>query len=241
MPEEIKKLNENVQNIKEHVHNDFLKFYEGTLHGRPVIYAASNVGMVFAASVVTTLINQFKCHTIIFSGVAGGLVDDIEIGEVVLVKDVLNYEMNCKEFILPFAPDHRHKLGELPFISLREFASDEKLLNIAKEAAEEMQDKHGVKHRVARIVSGSEFVTLERKKALKEVWEECGNPHAVEMEGAAVAQICKAYKVPFLLVRSISDNMSGDASEDFSKFCQEAADNCYHIVEAIVQRYEPEE
>lgn len=197
--------------------------------------------MIFASSVATTLINTFKCSAIIFTGVAGGLVEDIELGEVILVKDVINYDMNCKDFILPFNPDYRHKLGELPFIGLREFSSCSILLSHAKEAADKISNSHNVKHRVSRIVSGSEFVTLDRKRELNQIWKECGDPHAVEMEGAAVAQICHAYDIPFILLRSISDNLSGDASEDFNVFCQKAADNCFLILEEIVKNYTPSE
>ena len=67
--------------------------------------------MVFAASVATTLINDFKVQAIVFTGVAGGLKPGQKIGDIVLGKDVVNYEFDCRSFFLPFDPDYKYQLG----------------------------------------------------------------------------------------------------------------------------------
>ena len=74
------------------------------------------------------------------------------------------------------------------------------------------------------------------KTAMKEShWDLLGEPLACEMENAGVAQICKAFNVPYLSLRALSDLVEGDANEDFGKFCQEAADNVFPIVQYLAK------
>jgi len=114
---------------------------------------------------------------------------------------------------------------------LREFPCNTDLVKLAMEAPVAKT----VKRDVGRITTGSEFVTTSRKKELASVWKEVGEPDCVEMEGAGVAQICHAFSVPFLLLRSLSDNLEGDASDDFNAFAQQVAEHLYPIVEHILK------
>ncbi len=235
MPAEIAKLEENVQEKKVHKHNDLLTFVEGKIGKKEVVYAASNVGQNFASSVVTTLINQYHARkAILFTGIAGGLKENLQIGDVVVATDTINYNMNVKSYKLPWDPSYQHKIGELPFLKLREFKSDQRLVDLALQAPL----KPGVRRVLGRVVSGSELITTERKKELSDLWEELDFPEAVEMEGAAVGQICHVYGVPFLLLRAISDNLKGDASDDINAFTQDAANNLWPIVEHTVLNLE---
>ena len=90
-----------------------------------------------------------------------------------------------------------------------------------------------------RLATGSEFVTVSRKAAMAPVWAEVADPAtglpplAVEMECAAVAQVCLMFEVRFLGLRAISDTVSGDASQDFNDFCEAAADNLWPIVHHV--------
>ena len=98
----------------------------------------------------------------------------------------------------------------------------------------------GVRLSKGRLASGSIFLDVKSKKAMAEsVWPLCGNPAAAEMENAGVAQICKAYGVPYVSLRALSDVVEGDANEDFGKFCQQAADNVFPIVQHIVSKLPP--
>ena len=188
--------------------------------------------MVAAGSVTTTLVNVFNVSMVIFTGVAGGLKEGQAVGDIIVASDVINYDMDVRKFVLPWMPDYRHKRGEHPFTCWREFPSDVRLVALAMEAGSAEGAAAGFKE--GRIVTGSEFVTVERKMELKPVWESVGDPDAVEMECAGVAQVCKMYALPFLGLRALSDNMEGDANEDFNAFCQQAADNLWPVVSHVV-------
>jgi adenosylhomocysteine nucleosidase len=134
--------------------------------------------------------------------------------------------MNCKNFHLDFDMNYRHKIGEIPFLNIRVISCDQTLFKKASEC--KIEDN--VKVYKGRIATGSEFLNSDRKTELKSLWEECGNPLCAEMEGFAIAQICSAFKIPFLLLRSISDEVNGNASKDFHEFIKHAAKNLFPVV-----------
>ena len=184
--------------------------------------------MVFAGSAATTMINEFGAKKIVFTGVAGGLKSDQKVGDLIIGADVVNYEMDTRAF--QPEPGYVYQLGEIPFLKWRFYEADPAMLEIAMEAPVAA----GVVMRKGRIASGSIFVDVEAKKAMSStVWEPLGFPDACEMENAGVAQICRAYDVPYLSLRALSDVLSGDANEDFNAFCQQAADNVFPIVRHI--------
>jgi len=211
------------------------EFITGQLHGKELVVARSGVGVIYASSVATTMIQTYNATAIIFTGVAGGIKEGVKIGDIIVAKDLINYEMNCKNFFLAWDKDYRHKLGEYPFMKgLREFTSDSKLVQLAMEAP--LGDSK-VRRKLGRIVTGSEFHNTARKKELGPVWEECGHPDAVEMEGVGVAQVAHAFQIPFVILRSISDNLEGDASVDFNVFAKEVAELLIPIVAYIVAKF----
>jgi adenosylhomocysteine nucleosidase len=231
MPPEIAKLNENVQNKQEVKVSESITFTTGTLCGKNVVYGSAGVGMVFATINVTTMINMFNLSAVIFTGVAGGLKADQRVGDIVILQDTINYDMNCKNFFLPGHAPYRR--GEIPFVDWLEYPSDPQLVSLASAAPLPADLKVSV--RVGRVVTGSEFVIVPRKVELKELWEELGNPEAVEMECAAIAQACRTFGKPFLGLRAISDTLEGDANSDFNQFTQEAANNLWCILSYVVE------
>jgi len=235
MPEEVKKLEANVQGQQQHKRGAVFTFTTGTLHGKPVVFAAAGVGMVFAGSAATTMINEFDAVAIVFTGVAGGLLVDQSIGDIYAGSDVVNYEMDARAFTAPWEPDYKYQLGEIPFMKWRFYEADPTLLGLAMAAPL----PGAVVLKSGRLASGSIFLDVAAKKAMAAThWGTLGSPVAAEMENAGVAQICKAYSVPYLSLRALSDALSGDANEDFGQFCQQAADNVFPIVAHIAKTYE---
>ena len=187
--------------------------------------------MVFAASAVTAMINEFGATKVVFTGVAGGLKDGQSVGDLIVGESVVNYEMDARAFRPPWDADYEYQLGEIPIIKWRFYEADPTLLEIALQAP--VGD--GVRVSPGLIASGSIFCTAKAKQDMcKTVWEPLGMPDACEMENAAVAQMCKAFDVPYISLRALSDLITGDANEDFGKFCQEAADNVFPIVKHLV-------
>jgi len=232
MPPEVAKLKEAVSNQQEHKRGEVFTFTTGELAGKPVVFAPGNVGMVFAGSAVTTMINEFGATHVIFTGVAGGLLEGQRIGDIVVGTDVVNYEFDCRQFKYPWDPSYELQLGEIPFVNWRFFAADPAMLASALAAPR----AEGVRVSSGRIASGSIFVNTEQKKAMAEsVWKPLDFPACCEMENAGVAQICRAYNTPYLSLRALSDLITGDANADFNAFCAQAADNTFPLVMSVVE------
>mmetsp|Transcript_69662 Transcript_69662/g.140183 ORF Transcript_69662/g.140183 Transcript_69662/m.140183 type:complete len:254 (-) Transcript_69662:252-1013(-) len=238
MPPEIAQLEKHVDNITEVKVNDMLTVSTGTYGGKTVVFASAGVGTVFAATTATVLVSQFKVDCILFTGVAGGLKEGQKIGDIVLGVDVVNYDMDVTAFE-PY-PGCVFKRGQLPFINWREYEADPLLLELARTATMPpafAEKGHSI--REGRIVTGSVFVDVPGKKKLVQVLRaaELGEPEAVEMECAGVAQVCRAFGRPFLGLRALSDGLEGDANADFNAFTSEAADNLWPIVAHIIENY----
>ena len=130
-------------------------------------------------------------------------------------------------------PGKTHELGEIPFLGWRFYEADKAMLALAQA----WEPPSGVRVSTGRIATGSVFVSSEEAKL---AWnatkgQALGEPLAVEMENAAVAQICRAYEKPYLSLRALSDVLKGDANADFNAFCQQAANNTFPLVSHIVR------
>ena len=234
MPQEVAELSKHVTGQREHKRGSIFTFVTGELDGKPVVYAAANVGMVFAASAATTMIGEFGASALLFTGVAGGLRPGQKIGDIVIGEDVVNYEMDCRAFSYAWDPEYKLQLGEMPFVGWRFFEADAALLALALEAPR----PEGFDVVKGRIATGSVFLSAHAKQSLLErVWEPLGRPLCAEMENAGVAQVCRAYGVPYVSLRALSDLLTGDASADFNAFCEAAANHLVPIVRYVVQRY----
>jgi len=237
LPQEVAEIESKMESFEERKHGLFT-FIIGKFGGKDIVLARSGVGVVYAGSVATIMVETYAATSIIFTGVAGGIKEGGKIGDIIVAKDLINYEMNCKNFILAWNPDYRHKLGEFPFMNgLRELTCDPTLVKLAMEAPLG-ESKLNPRRVIGRVVTGSEFVTNTRKKELASLWKELGDPDAVEMEGAAVSQVAHSYKIPFLILRSLSDTLEGDANEDFNAFATQVAELLIPIVEYVIHKLE---
>ena len=202
-------------------------FWLGELHGQSVVLALSRIGKVAAATTATALIERFNVTRIVFTGVAGGLAPGVQVGDVVVASGFVQHDMDAS----PIFPRY-----ELPLYGRSLIACDEVLSALlfeatyvymtGAEAASDAQD--GVMaHRVHRglIASGDRFVSAAAEStALRRALQSAGHEAlAVEMEGAAVAQVCLDYGVPFAAIRTISDRADDQAHGDFANFVREVA------------------
>jgi len=203
------------------------EFWVGHLHGQDVVAVLSGIGKVSAATTATLLIERFGVRRIVFTGVAGGLGSGVKVGDVVLARSFLQHDMDAS----PLFPRH-----EVPLYGRARFEADAALTGALELACERMLHDlprqlgsatvegfglHAPRLHQGLLVSGDRFVaTTAESQALQ---HELPDALAVEMEGAAFAQVCHDFGVPLAVVRTISDRADDAAHVDFPKFLREVA------------------
>jgi adenosylhomocysteine nucleosidase len=204
-------------------------YFSGAINGTEAVVAFSRWGKVAAATTASALIQRFGVTEIVFTGVAGGIGRGVKIGDVVLGKRFIQHDMDAR----PLMPRYEIPLLGKTFIDAGEKESGaaqkaiEKLLEdknlhkvIAREILEEFKITSPVLH-IGDIASGDKFFSEDKEK--EALQKDLPSVLCVEMEGAAVAQICHEYGVPFTVIRTISDGADGGAAADFPKFIKNIA------------------
>ena len=203
------------------------EFWVGHLHGHEVVAVLSRIGKVAAATTATLLIERFQASRIVFTGVAGGLGEGVRVGDVVVARQFAQHDMDAS----PLFPRH-----EVPLYGLTRFATDAALSDeLARAAAAMLADAprtlgedtvrefnlHSPALHQGLVLSGDRFVaTATESDALRRDWPDA---LAVEMEGAAIAQVCFDAGVPFAAVRTVSDRADDAAHVDFVRFIRAVA------------------
>ncbi|MFC5496407.1 5'-methylthioadenosine/adenosylhomocysteine nucleosidase [Caenimonas terrae] len=203
------------------------EFWLGHLRGQPVVAVLSRIGKVAAATTATALIERFGVRRIVFTGVAGGLAPGVDVGHVVVADSFLQHDLDAS----PIFPKY-----QVPLYGLDRFAADPALGEQLAQAARSALP--GVRLHRGLVVSGDRFVsTTGESRALQAALPQA---LAVEMEGAAFAQVCHDYGVPFAAVRTISDRADDAAHGDFTRFIREVASRYSGaIVEALLRPQPP--
>ena len=200
-----------------------MQFWIGTLSGKEVVLVRSGVGKVNAAVAAEALAAIYNVEAIINSGIAGSLDARIDIGDIVLSTDALEHDMN----VLNLGYDR----GVVPDQDNSVYVADEKLRKIAKEVCEEVCPD--IKVFEGRVVTGDIFVS-EKKMKDKMIAEFSGM--CTEMEGAAIAHAAWLNKIPFLIIRSISDKADDSASMDYPSFQKKAIENEEKLITEMLKR-----
>lgn len=202
-------------------------FHQGTVHGRRVVLVLSGIGKVAAATTAALLLHEFNARQVLFTGVAGGLRRGVKVGDVVVARQLLQHDMDASPLFPRF---------EVPLTGRARFDADPGLADALATAALRCLDRAGeligTQHLVdfgiesplvhqGLVVSGDRFVSSESQSAeLRALLPEA---LAVEMEGAAVAQVCADFRRPFAVIRTISDRADDQAHVDFKRFIGEVA------------------
>ncbi len=199
------------------------EFWRGHLHGQPVVAVLSRIGKVAAATTATVLIERFGVSRIVFTGVAGGLAAGVNVGDIVVADSFLQHDLDAS----PIFPKY-----QVPLYGVDRFAADPGLSAQLARAAQRALP--AVRLHRGLVVSGDRFVsTTAESSALQAALPQA---LAVEMEGAAFAQVCHDYGVPFAAVRTISDLADDAAHVDFTSFIQQVASRySAAIVEALLR------
>lgn len=187
---------------------DGSKYATGRLGSHDAVVGISGFGKVAAASTVTTMLDRFGSQMIVFTGVAGALHTTVQRGDVVLATELLQHDFDASPIVPRFV---------IPSLQVDRIAADEALTDRCAEAA---LAAGATVHR-GLVISGDQFIdTVFAKANLQSYFPDA---LAVEMEGAAVAQVCAQRQVPFAVVRAVSDSADEDAAVDFLEFVDEEA------------------
>ena len=195
-------------------------FWQGDLHGQPVVLGLSKIGKVAAATTSAALIERFGVGRIVFTGVAGGLGAGVNVGDVVVATDFVQHDMDASPLFARY---------EVPLYGQTRFAGDAALSALLFQAAGRALASAvgvpGARVHQGLIASGDRFVSgADESAALRAALAHAGHEVlAVEMEGAAVAQVCHDYGIAFAAVRTISDRADDSAHVDFPSFVDQVA------------------
>ena len=186
------------------------QFWVGHLNGHAVVAVLSGIGKVAAAITATVLIEKFQVQGMLFTGVAGGLAAHVQLGDVVVGTELLQHDMNAS----PLFPQY-----EVPLLGRSRFQTDFNMTRCLMDSAALALPK--AKVHAGLIISGDQFVSSasESRRLQSEIFDAL----AVEMEGAALAQVCHAYAIPLAVVRTLSDRADDSAHIDFLQFVKDVA------------------
>ena len=216
------------------------EFVVGKIGTARCVVAFSKWGKVAATITATLLIQEFGVTDLFFIGTAGALADGLKVGDIVISKRLVQHDLDARPMMSRF---------EIPLVNRVYINSDPDLSALAGEAVSHLLEK-GVGHIVGEeavkefnlapklyfgdVASGDQFINSDAKR--QEILGLLPEVLCVEMEGAAVAQVCLEFGVPFTVIRTISDTADHNARVDFGKFILEVA-NAYScaIVKELVK------
>lgn len=208
--------------IKREIRKAGMEFCEGVLMRQPAVVVRSGIGKVNAAVCTQILVDVFNADIIINTGIAGSLNAQIDIGDIVISTDVLHHDMDAVNF--------GYEPGQIPQMDVFSFEADAALADQAERVCHEVNpDIHVFR---GRIVSGDQFIA---DKATKERITNQFHGFCTEMEGAAIAQASYLNRVPFVIIRAISDKADDSASEDYPTFEKKAVEHSVRLVEGLLQ------
>lgn len=214
-------------------------YYVGELHVQTCVLVLARIGKVAAAATAVTLIREFGVTELVFTGLAGAVGPDVRVGDLVIADRTVQHDMDAR----PLFPRH-----QVPLLDRAEFPTDPALTEGLRAAAERFVGDDlassvpaAVRQRfavdaprlhVGMIGSGDQFIGAPA--TVTELRQRLPALLAVEMEGAAVGQICHEYGVPHAVIRTVSDRADDTAHVDFSAFLAEVAS---HYSEGILRRF----
>ncbi len=219
MEEEIDYLQQQMTEQKKHqVANSI--FIEGTIAHQDVVLLQSGIGKVNAAMATTILMERFQPTIVINTGSAGGFAKELEVGDIVISSEVVHHDVDVTGF--------NYELGQVPGMPTT-FSADESLIKQVKQ----ILGDYDIRNEIGLIGTGDVFMNQPEK--IQAVLDYFPNMLAAEMEGAAIAQVCHQYEIPFVIIRALSDIAGVESSMTFNEFLTIAAKNAANLIIELIK------
>lgn len=222
-------MEQEVEILREKIENPEIEtiagceFIEGKINSHDVVLVKSGIGKVNAAIATTLLIQSYSPDVVLNTGSAGGFKESLDVGTVVISDEVRHHDVDATAF--------GYEIGQVPGLPAS-YPADERLIQIAKEAVEEIGE-HA--HAVGLIASGDVFMSDAKRVGI--VKEQFPAMIAAEMEAAAVAQVCHQFGTPFVVIRALSDIAGKESSISFDEFLPLAAKHSSEIVMHAISKF----
>ena len=199
-----------------------VEYLSGTIYGRDVVLAVCGIGKVFAAICAQTMILKYNPEIIINTGVAGTLSEELSIGDIAISDYVVQHDMDTSPLGDP--------VGLLSGINIVKIPADEATYKKIESAVKAT----GTNYRIGTIASGDQFLASNEVK--KRIVDNFG-AIAGEMEGGSIGHVCYVNKVPFCVLRAISDCADGTGAENYMEFLDKAAENAVEVMKNFISEY----
>ena len=199
-----------------------LNFVKGKINGKKVIVVKCGIGKVNAARTTQVLIDNFKISKIINIGAAGGINPELKIQDIVIGDRLVQYDFNI-------SASGDYEKGEITDVG-KYMVSDSELINICKRVLEK-RIQNDVKVVIGTIATADYFCSDPKiaENTRKEFKADC-----IDMVGAAIAQVCYLDKIPFLVIRGISDTPNGHNEMDYYTYCHIAAKHAAEFLQDLL-------
>ena len=198
-----------------------LTFVTGNINSKECVLVESGVGKVNASRTTQILIDKYEIEHVINVGSAATANEELQIGDIVIGETLVQHDFDITAF--------GHKKGYISNVG-ENVESNKELIEKFKEAINKINN-NDYKIKIGTIASGDIFCT---EKSMKEKIHSIFNADAIEMEGAAIAQVCYLDKIPFIIVRSISDNPNGENNVTFEEYLELASKRCAEILKNVI-------
>jgi adenosylhomocysteine nucleosidase len=219
MEEEVTILRDQMEGREEAVIAN-CEFSTGRINGVDVILLKSGIGKVNAAMATAILLERFRPNYVINTGSAGGFLATLNVGDIVISSEVVHHDVDVTAF--------GYEYGQVPGMPAR-YQADQTLIDIAKRAAQQI---NGVQVVTGLIATGDSFMNdPARVEFVRGKFPELC---AVEMEAAAIAQVCTQFAVPFVVIRALSDIAGKESDVSFEQFLDTAAKHSAGLVVSML-------
>lgn len=219
MDEEIAFLKQRMTNIQQTTIANTL-FIQGTLENRSIVLLKSGIGKVNAAMATTILHEQYKPSCIINTGSAGGFLEELNVGDIVISTEVVHHDVDVTAFDYAYG-----QVAQMP----PTYHANERLINKTMDAIKSIN----IQFAKGLIATGDSFMDDENRVAF--IRKKFPNMIAAEMEAAAIAQVCYQYNTPFVVIRALSDIAGKESVVSFDEFLDQAATNASKLIVELVK------